>query len=269
MPQLLQRLRVPAGPQAGGGNGGDQRPGRPVVDYAALHDQVLRMCRASLQEVELHPEQRVLMLIAADPQFVVIYLAAIQISDPGTGVDDPESDGVAELLADYAAGPGRDPGVRGYRGRGRGRCAELTAMLADQPLTGENQPATPVQVAWPAACAAGPPDDTVYPTTATRRVLALRLGTTGRPKAAVHQASRWCARRTAPRCSGSAATTAPVAAGVLRLLASAAFCSRCRVRRSWCQPSRPDLIADAARMRRPVLRRADVLREHAPAGLPG
>ncbi len=61
-------------------------------------------------------------------------------------------------------------------------------MLAIEPLTGENQPATPVQVHLLSDLAAGPPDDTVYPTTADSPAFWLYTsGTTGRPKAAMHR----------------------------------------------------------------------------------
>jgi len=48
------------------------------LSYAGLHDQVCRTA-AGLRSLGLQPEQRVLMLMADSPQFVVVYLAAMRI----------------------------------------------------------------------------------------------------------------------------------------------------------------------------------------------
>ena len=73
------------------------------LTYAELHDRVSRTA-AGLREIGLRPEQRVLMLMADSPEFVVVYLAALRIG----GIPVPVStmlhaDGVAELLRDSRA----------------------------------------------------------------------------------------------------------------------------------------------------------------------
>ncbi len=73
------------------------------MSYAALHDQVRGMS-ASLRRIGLQPEQRVLMLMADTPQFVVVYLAAMRMGAIPVPVSTMlKADGVAELLADSRA----------------------------------------------------------------------------------------------------------------------------------------------------------------------
>ena len=73
------------------------------LSYAQLHDQVCRTA-AALRSLGLEPEQRVLMLMADSPQFVVVYLAAMRIGAIPVPVSTMlHADGVAELL--------RDPGT--------------------------------------------------------------------------------------------------------------------------------------------------------------
>ena len=70
------------------------------LSYAQLHDQV---CRAAggLRALGLQPEQRVLMLMADSPQFVVVYLAAMRMGAIPVPVSTMlHVDGVAELLND-------------------------------------------------------------------------------------------------------------------------------------------------------------------------
>ena len=164
------------------------------VSYAALHDQVRRTATA-LRTLGLQPEQRVLMLMADSPQFVVVYLAAMRMGAVPVPVSTMlKADGVAELLRDSRA---RFLAVtREFAATAVAAAAaapELTAMLADEALTGatltgENQPGSPVPVHLLSALAAGPPDDAVYPTTADSPAFWLYTsGTTGQPKAAMHR----------------------------------------------------------------------------------
>ena len=136
MPQLFnaceylldRRLAAGDGPRTAlAGPAGD-------VSYAALHDQVCRMS-ASLRRIGLHPEQRVLMLMADTPQFVVMYLAAMRMGAIPVPVSTMlKADGVAELLADSRA---RFLAVtREFADTAAAAAAgapELTAMLADEP----------------------------------------------------------------------------------------------------------------------------------------
>ena len=174
------------------------------VSYAALHDQVRRTATA-LRTLGLQPEQRVLMLMADSPQFVVVYLAAMRMGAIPVPVSTMlKADGVAELLRDSRA---RFLAVtREFAATAVAAAAaapELTAMLADEAptgetltgetltgetLAGENQPGSPVPVHLLGALAAGPLDDAVYPTTADSPAFWLYTsGTTGQPKAAMHR----------------------------------------------------------------------------------
>jgi benzoate-CoA ligase family protein len=179
------------------------------VSYAALHDQVARTATA-LRTLGLQPEQRVLMLMADSPQFVVVYLAAMRMGAVPVPVSTMlKADGVAELLRDSRA---RFLAVtREFAATAVAAAAaapELTAMLADEALTGEtltgetltgetltgetpageNQPGSPVPVHLLGALATGPPDDAVYPTAADSPAFWLYTsGTTGQPKAAMHR----------------------------------------------------------------------------------
>ena len=169
------------------------------VSYAALHDQVRRTA-ASLRTLGLQPEQRLLMLMADSPQFVVVYLAAMRMGAIPVPVSTMlRADGVAELLQDSRA---RFLAVtREFAATAVAAAVaapELAAILADEPLTGEtlsgepvtveNQLGRPLPVHLLSALAAGPPDDTVYPTTADSPAFWLYTsGTTGQPKAAMHR----------------------------------------------------------------------------------
>ena len=73
------------------------------LSYAGLHDQVCRTA-AGLRSLGLQPEQRILMLMADSPQFVVVYLAAMRIGAIPVPVSTMlHADGVAELLRDSRA----------------------------------------------------------------------------------------------------------------------------------------------------------------------
>ena len=236
------------------------------VSYAALHDQVRRTA-TSLRKIGLQPEQRVLMLMADSPQFVVLYLAAMRMGAIPVPVSTmSRAGGVAELLQDSRA---RFLAVtREFAATAVAAAAEapeLAGMLAEEPLTdealtgealtGEARKGSPVPVYLLGELAAGPADDTIYPTTADSPAFWLYTsGTTGRPKAAMHRHASIQAvcetygtqvlgiRRDDHCLSAAKAFFAyglgnsllfPLSVGATAVLEPA--------------PSRPDLIADAAR----------------------
>ena len=154
------------------------------LSYAQLHDQVCRTA-AGLRALGLQPEQRVLMLMADSPQFVVVYLAAMRMGAIPVPVSTMlRAGGVAELLNDSRArllAITREFGATAVEAAAA--APELTGILAGQALA-----AAPVPVHLLGALAAGPPEDTVYPTTADSPAFWLYTsGTTGTPKAAMHR----------------------------------------------------------------------------------
>ena len=165
------------------------------LSYAELHDQVRRTA-ASLRALGLQPEQRVLMLMADSPQFVVVYLAAMRMGAIPVPVSTMlHADGVAELLHDSRA---RFLAVtREFAATAAAAAAEapeLTGILADGPWPGKpDWPGRTSRAArsrctcsarWPPV----PPTTTVYPTTADSPAFWLYTsGTTGQAKAAMHR----------------------------------------------------------------------------------
>src|ERR1700727_2590376 len=108
------------------------------LSYAGLHDQVCRTA-AGLRSLGLQPEQRVLMLMADSPQFVVVYLAAMRLGAIPVPVSTMlHADGVAELLQDSRA---RFLAVtREFAATAAAAAAEapeLTGILADETLAGD------------------------------------------------------------------------------------------------------------------------------------
>jgi benzoate-CoA ligase family protein len=154
------------------------------LSYAGLHDQVCRTA-AGLRSLGLQPEQRILMLMADSPQFVVVYLAAMRIGAIPVPVSTMlHADGVAELLRDSRA---RFLAVTHEFGPvALGACAaapELTGILADVELE-----KSPVAVHRLGELASGPADETVYPTGPDSPAFWLYTsGTTGTAKAAMHR----------------------------------------------------------------------------------
>ena len=154
------------------------------LTYAELHDRVCRTA-AGLRAIGLQPEQRVLMLMADSPQFVTVYLAAMRMGAIPVPVSTMlHADGVAELLLDSRA---RFLAItREFAEvavRSAAMAPELTGILADRPPAG-----APVPVHLTDALAAGPFDDTVYPTAPDSPAFWLYTsGTTGTPKAAMHR----------------------------------------------------------------------------------
>jgi benzoate-CoA ligase family protein len=154
------------------------------LSYAGLHDQVCRTA-AGMRSLGLQPEQRILMLMADSPQFVVVYLAAMRIGAIPVPVSTMlHADGVAELLRDSRA---RFLAITHEFGPvALGACAaapELTGILSDVALD-----QAPVPVHRLGELASGPADETVYPTGPDSPAFWLYTsGTTGTAKAAMHR----------------------------------------------------------------------------------
>jgi benzoate-CoA ligase family protein len=225
------------------GGGGD-------LSYAGLHDQVCRTA-AGLRTLGLQPEQRVLMLMADSPQFVVVYLAALRIGAIPVPVSTMlHADGVAELLRDSRARFLAVTHEFGPVAIGAAAAApELTAILADVNLDD-----SPVPVHRLGELASGAADETVYPTGPDSPAFWLYTsGTTGTAKAAMHrQAAIEVVCETygrqvlgiepADRCLSAAkaffayglgnSVLFPLSVGATAVLEPS--------------PSRPDVIADAA-----------------------
>src|SRR5258708_5380874 len=73
------------------------------ITYAGLHDLVCRTA-AGLRALGLQPEQRLLMVMADSPEFVVTYLAAMRIGAiPVPASTMSRAAGIAELLRDSRA----------------------------------------------------------------------------------------------------------------------------------------------------------------------
>ncbi len=251
MPQLFnaceylldRRLAAGDGPRTAlTGSAGD-------LSYAALHDQVCRAA-ASLREIGLQPEQRVLMLMADSPQFVVVYLAALRMGAVPVPVSTmSRADGVAELLRDSRARfLAATPEFAGTAVAAAAAAPELAGLLAD------GEPGGPVPVYPVSGLAAGTADAAVYPTTADSPAFWLYTsGTTGTAKAAMHRhgsvrvvcetyGTQVLGIRGDDRCLSAAkaffayglgnSVLFPLSAGAASVLEPA--------------PSRPDLIAAAA-----------------------
>jgi benzoate-CoA ligase family protein len=74
------------------------------LSYAELHERVCRTA-GGLRSLGLRPEQRVLMVMADSPRFVVLYLAAMRIGAIPVPVSTMlRADGIADLLRDSRAG---------------------------------------------------------------------------------------------------------------------------------------------------------------------
>ncbi len=208
---------------------------------------------ASLRRIGLQPEQRVLMLMADTPQFVVMYLAAMRMGAIPVPVSTMlKADGVAELLADSRArflAVTREFAETAAAAAAAAAAPELTAMLADEPL-----PLSPVPVHLFSDLAAGPPGDEVYPTTADSPAFWLYTsGTTGRPKAAMHRhasiqvvcetyGTQVLGIHRDDRCLSAAKAFFAYGLGNSLLFPLSAGASAVLVP----GPARPDLIADAA-----------------------
>jgi benzoate-CoA ligase family protein len=220
------------------------------MSYSALHEQVCRTA-AGLRSAGLAPEQRLLMLMADTPEFVIVYLAAMRVGAIPVPVSTMlRAEGVAELLRDS-------------RARFLAVTADFTetavkAAASAPELLGIITPNETGDTALPghtfAGLAASAPDESVYDTTADAPAFWLYTsGTTGSPKAAMHRhgsvqvvcetyGREVLGIRAEDRCLSAAkaffayglgnSVLFPLSAGACAVLNAA--------------PSRPDLIAEAA-----------------------
>jgi benzoate-CoA ligase family protein len=154
------------------------------ISYAELHDRVRRTA-AGLRAAGVRPEQRVLMVMADSPQFVVVYLAAMRVGAIPVPVSTMlHADGIAELLRDSRAtfvavthefAAAVESAIAG--------APELAGVLADSPLSASTRP---VHLLGELAGAA--PEDVVYDTSPDSPAFWLYTsGTTGTPKGAMHR----------------------------------------------------------------------------------
>src|SRR5450755_4887762 len=220
------------------------------LTYAQLHDQVCRTA-AGLRALGLQPEQRVLMLMADSPQFVVVYLAALRMGAVPVPVSTMlHADGVAELLNDSRA---RFLAIThdfaGIAVEAAAAAPGLAGILSDQ-----GPAAAPVPVHLLGALAAGPPEEAVYPTIADSPAFWLYTsGTTGTPKAAMHRhgaiqvvcetyGTQVLGIRPDDRCMSAAKAFFAYGLGNSVLFPLSAAASAVLEP----SPSRPDVIVDAA-----------------------
>ena len=154
------------------------------VSYADLYDRVCRTA-AGLRAIGIRPEQRLLMVMADSPDFVVVYLAAVRVGAIPVPVSTMlHADGIAELLRDSRArylavshefAAAAEPAVAA--------ASELTGILADSPLTAAGIPVHGLD-----ELAGADPDESIYDTSADSPAFWLYTsGTTGTPKAAMHR----------------------------------------------------------------------------------
>jgi benzoate-CoA ligase family protein len=155
------------------------------VSYAELHDRVRRTA-AGLRAAGVRPEERVLMVMADSPHFVVVYLAAMRVGAIPVPVSTMlRADGIAELLRDSRARFLAVTHEFAVAAESAAAAApELAGVLTDSPPL----PAStrPVHLLDELATAA--PDDVVYDTSPDSPAFWLYTsGTTGTPKGAMHR----------------------------------------------------------------------------------
>ena len=153
------------------------------VTYGDLLDRVCRTARG-LREIGVRPEQRMLMVMADSPHFVVVYLAAIRVGAIPVPVSTMlHTDGIAELLHDSRArflAVSRE--FAAAAGAAAATAPELAGILADAPLEAS------VPVHQLDALAASGRDELVYDTSPDSPAFWLYTsGTTGTPKGAMHR----------------------------------------------------------------------------------
>ncbi len=163
------------------------------LSYAALWDRVRRTA-AGLRAAGVQPEQRVLMVMADSPDFVVLYLAAMRIGAIPVPVSTMlRADGIAELLRDSRA---RFLGVTAEFAAAATSAAaaapELAGVLLHLP-TGDRDPGGAAvdrasRVHRLDELAGAAPDDSIYDTGEDSPAFWLYTsGTTGSPKGAMHR----------------------------------------------------------------------------------
>ena len=168
------------------GDGGRLAVTGPAGDlsYTELAERVRRTA-AGLRAAGVQPEQRILMVMADSPHFVVVYLAAMRVGAIPVPVSTMlRADGIAELLRDSRA---RFLAVTSEFAAAAESAAaaapELAGILADFALPSATRP---VHLLDDLAGAA--PDDLVYDSTADSPAFWLYTsGTTGTPKGAMHR----------------------------------------------------------------------------------
>jgi len=193
------------------------------LSYAALWDRVRRTA-AGLRAVGVQPEQRILLVMADSPDFVVVYLAAMRVGAIPVPVSTMlRSDGIAELLRDSRArflavspefaaaaesAAAAAPELAGLLSSGgatprnppipsAARPMAETAIVSGAQPPGTSSLVAPVSnVGRPASVpvyrldelAGAAPDDTVYDTGPDSPAFWLYTsGTTGDPKGAMHR----------------------------------------------------------------------------------
>ena len=153
------------------------------VTYGDLLDRVCRTARG-LREIGVRPEQRMLMVMADSPHFVVVYLAAIRVGAIPVPVSTMlHTDGIAELLHDSRArflAVSRE--FAAAAGAAAATAPELAGILADTRL----EASVPVhQLDDLGTCGH---DELVYDTSPDSPAFWLYTsGTTGTPKGAMHR----------------------------------------------------------------------------------
>jgi acyl-coenzyme A synthetase/AMP-(fatty) acid ligase len=160
------------------------------MSYAELTERVSRAA-AGLRGLGLQPEQRVVMVMADSPEFVITYLAAIRIGAVPVPISTMlRPDGIAEILIDSRARVVALSGV--YRDAVASALSYpgMTEVMAV--VTDDAAPAAPVGGRPATALSRLPvtPDtpDGIYPTTADSPAFWLYTsGTTGTPKGAMHR----------------------------------------------------------------------------------
>jgi benzoate-CoA ligase family protein len=152
--------------------------------YAALHERVCRTA-AGLRSIGVKPEQRIVLVMADSPDFVVVYLAAMRIGAIPVPVSTMlRAEGIAELLRDSRA---RFLAVTSEFAAAAESAAvaapELAGIIANDVLSAS---ALPVYLLDDLA--AYPADESVYDTSADAPAFWLYTsGTTGTPKGAMHR----------------------------------------------------------------------------------
>jgi benzoate-CoA ligase family protein len=220
-----------------------------VVSYAHLYDQVCRTA-AGMREIGLRPEQRVLMVMADSPQFVIVYLAAMRVGAVPVPVSTMlHAEGIAELLRDSRASflaVSREFAAAGVTAAAA--APEVSGILADIPVPAD------IPVHELNTLAASAPDDRVYDSSPDSPAFWLYTsGTTGMPKGAMHRhasvrvvcetyGAQVLGIQPDDRCLSAAKAFFAYGLGnsVLFPLSVGAAAILSRV------PSRPDVIAEAA-----------------------
>ena len=155
------------------------------VSYAELHDRVRRTA-AGLRAVGVRPEERILMVMADSPHFVVVYLAAMRVGAVPVPVSTMlHADGIAELLRDSRAKFLAVTHEFAVAAESAAAAApELAGVLTDSPPL----PASTRPVHLLDELATTAPDDVVYDTSPDSPAFWLYTsGTTGTPKGAMHR----------------------------------------------------------------------------------